>query len=171
MLPMYASPYAPKKAGYMGEKRRLPLSRGLSIKIILPTLLVIGMFSFPAVLAWQGMQGIQEKNDSIRAYSKALVAVHEMQSGLQDEAIAFNQMLNSAQPANSMDFSQTALYRERRLAELHKLVSFEPEIGWINDIEELDNQTNRLTANEGITSNDPQITEAASVEFTSIQGR
>ena len=45
----------------MGEKRRLTLPRGLGTKIILPTLLVIAMFSFPALLAWQGMHGIQRR--------------------------------------------------------------------------------------------------------------
>ncbi|MDO8736147.1 MAG: hypothetical protein Q7K29_03590, partial [Thermoleophilia bacterium] len=70
----------------MGDKRRLTLPRGLSTKIILPTLLVIAMFSFPAFIAWHGMQGIQQKNESIRSNSQVLVAVQELQTGLLDEA-------------------------------------------------------------------------------------
>lgn len=171
MLPMNASLQAPKKAGLMGENHRLTLSRGLGTKIILPTLLVISMFSFPAVLAWQGMQGIQDMNDSIRGYSQALVAVHEMQSGLRDEANAFNQMLKSAEPVDSTDFSQAGLYRERKLTALKQLVSFQPEIDWINELEELNSQTEGLATLGSITSNDPQIAAAANIEFENIQGR
>jgi hypothetical protein len=74
----------------MWESHSLTLPRGLGTKIILPTLLVIGMFAFPALLAWQGMQSIQSENENMRSYSQAVVDLHEVQSGLQAEAAAFN---------------------------------------------------------------------------------
>lgn len=168
---MNASLQTPTKAGKMGENRRLTLPRGLSSKIILPTLLVIGMFSFPAFLAWQGMQGIQEKNESMRAYSQDLVAVHEMQSGLQGEATAFSRMLESAEAATSMNFSQAGIDREHRLAELRQLASYQPELGWVEELEELDNRTHGLVALGGIANSDPRMARAAGIEFESIQGR
>ncbi|MBI5870760.1 MAG: HD domain-containing protein [Actinobacteria bacterium] len=149
----------------------MTLPRGLSSKIILPTLLVISMFSFPAFLAWQGMQGIQEKNESIRAYSRVLVDVHEMESGLQGEATAFSRMLESTDPAFSAKFLQAGDERELRFAELVQLASFQPELGWVEELEELDSRTQALTALGGIATIDPQMARAAVIEFESIQGR
>ncbi|MHB9111570.1 MAG: HD domain-containing phosphohydrolase [Thermoleophilia bacterium] len=149
----------------------MTLPRGLSSKIILPTLLVIGMFSFPALLAWQGMQSIQEKNESIHAYSRVLVYIHQMQSGLQGEATAFSGMLENADPAYSTEFLQAGQAREHRLAELRQLASFQPELGWVEELEVLDNQTRALTGLGGIVNSDPQMARAAAIEFESIQGR
>ncbi len=72
----------------MRESHRPTLPRGLGSKIILPTLLVIVMFAFPVLLAWQGMLSIQSENESMRGYSQSLVDLHEVQAGLQAEAAA-----------------------------------------------------------------------------------
>ncbi|MHB8792488.1 MAG: HD domain-containing phosphohydrolase [Thermoleophilia bacterium] len=147
------------------------LPRGLSSKIILPTLLVIGMFSFPAFLAWHGMQSIQVKNESTRAYSGALVAVHEMESGLQDEATAFSRMLESTDQVLSAKFVQAGQDRERGLSEVRQMASFQPELGWVEELEVLDNRTHSLTALSGIVNSDPEMARAAVIEFESIQAR
>lgn len=155
----------------MGESHRLTLPRGLGSKIILPTLLVIGMFAFPALLAWQGMLSIQSKNESMRSYSQALVDLHEVEAGLQAEAAAFNRILESSDPAATINFAQAGNLRSQRLASLDNLADFAPEISWIDELRLLDDQAQNLLSTESGATWDPGRVQAATIELESIHGR
>jgi len=153
----------------MGDKRRLALPRGLGIKIILPTLLVIAMFTFPAVIAWHGMQGIQQKNESIRSNSQVQVAVQELQSGLVDEATAFNLMIESADPTLTSRYSQSGEKRKQKLAELRDMAPYQPEVDLIGEIEKLNKRTERLASLGGVSAINPQLARASLIEFESTR--
>lgn len=156
----------------MGEKRRLTVPRGLGIKIILPTVLVIGMFSFPAILAWNGMQNIQDNNEVTRRYSQALVDVHEMQAGLSVESDAFNHFLEGRDPADTLNLSEAGADRSRRLTDLVQLTAFEPEQGWTGELQDLDGQVQSLSKAVATAGPlDAGHLQAYNLQFESIQGR
>lgn len=155
----------------MWESHSLTLPRGLGTKIILPTLLVIGMFAFPALLAWQGMQSIQSENENMRSYSQAVVDLHEVQSGLQAEAAAFNRILESSDPAATINFAQAGNLRSQRLASLDNLADFAPENSWIDELRLLDDRARNLLSTKTGATWDPGRVQAATLELESIHGR
>jgi HD-GYP domain-containing protein (c-di-GMP phosphodiesterase class II)/PAS domain-containing protein len=155
----------------MGENHHLTIPTGLGSKIILPSILVIGLFSFPALLAWHGMLKIQDKNVVAQGYSQALVGIHEMQAALPGESTAWQQFLQRSDPADAINFTQVGYDRSRLLAELSQLADFDPEKGWIREIQDLDGKTQTLPDTVAVTHQDPGGVQTATLELDTIQNR
>ncbi len=155
----------------MGENRRLTIQSGLGIKIILPTLLVIGMFSFPAMLAWQGMRDIQESNEITRNLSQSMVGVHEMRDALAGESAAFSLMLEGVDPTGVVNMARIGQDRSRLLADLSNPAISDPESGWVEELRILDRQVQQLMSEHAGSPAGAIVTHEATIELDSIHER
>lgn len=149
----------------MGEKQRLSIPTGMGIKILLPTLLVVGLFSLPALLAWRETQTIQEQNTSMRDYTRSLLVVNQLATALQNEM----------QTGVGIDTSVTGLIdrqrqetgqRSERIRFLQQTVNLEPESAWFGELADINQSTISLL--EGSTAQ-PAAADAGQVREQLLQ--
>lgn len=129
----------------MGKKGRFSFQVGVGTKITIPILLVVAIFSFPAVMAWRGMQDVQQKNASVQEQTRALVVVRQMEAALQDELDASRDLdLTNADLVAAK--ARDAQHRANRLDVLGQAIDSDPEAGWLADLRSLNDRSAALLA-------------------------
>jgi len=120
------------------------------MKIILPSLLVIGMFSFPVIIAWHGMQKVQGQNQAAREFSQSLIDIHQMQAQLPEETMALKNLAAQPDTAQAIDFSQSGVDRAGKLESLTESLDSDSEGVWLAELKSLNNKAlalpNSITA-------------------------
>ncbi|MHB1390931.1 MAG: HD domain-containing phosphohydrolase [Thermoleophilia bacterium] len=129
----------------MGKTRRLFIPAGMGIRILLPTLLVVGLLCLPALLAWNETQSVQEKNTSMRDYTRSLLVADQLTASLSDE-IQAKTGTNSAAPGSIDSLRQETDQRSQQILSLQQTASYDPESTWLDELADINQQTASLLA-------------------------
>lgn len=148
----------------MGVYMRFSFPGGLRTKIILPTVLVITMLTFPVVIAWHGIHKVQEKNKSMRDYSQALASLNRVSAELQEETKA-EEAIVAGDLSALIKFSQANDIRGSEIQNVLDLAPNPPESGWANDLKNLTAWDRSLFENKLVPAaaagNSSQVREAS----------
>ncbi|MHB8922382.1 MAG: PAS domain-containing protein, partial [Thermoleophilia bacterium] len=153
----------------MGKTRSFSIPTGMGIKILLPTLLVVGMLSLPALLAWSETRTIQEQNTSMRDYTRSLLAVNQLASSLENQI-----QTDAGSETSAPGFIDHRLLEERQRTEqishLRQTVDFEPEAGWLDRLNDISQGTTILlrnsTAQPAVAATDPLREQLLNIDMS-----
>ncbi len=99
----------------MGGNWRVSFPGGIGAKIILPILVIIAMFTLPAILAWQGMQSTASANSTLSSCSALLAAMHRISSSIQQEEKA-QQSIMAGDASGISSFSRAGNGRDHDIS-------------------------------------------------------
>lgn len=131
----------------MGEKRRLSIPAGIGAKIIFPILIVVGMFSVPAALAWRGMQEVQDMNADMQLQARSLGTVKQMDSAIHDE-LAFSRPYDLGDSVFLSAQLREATMRASKIAELRQAIVSQPAAAWLSELDSLNQRARALMTPE-----------------------
>ena len=120
----------------MGRKLRLSFPGGIGIKIILPTVLIIALFTIPALIAWRGIASVESWNQSQHADAQALVSLHHVSTNVQAESRA-QQGILAGDPEAADRFRLASDASQQDLDRIASSARLQPEAGWAADLNSL----------------------------------
>ncbi len=127
----------------MGETAGRTIFGGLGARIILPTLIVIIFFAFPAWLAWHGIETVRQDSDRLHSYSLTLAGLSRAGASLTQEEDAETAII-AGDSTGGATFSKSLASITREVNSLDSLTASEPEASMVSDLSGLNNWTGNL---------------------------